>query len=691
MPGIETTNPNETIRPIESAETVRDEATPEQVSARLSSQADQMVSNSVAVADRLTKAVSKASGVSPDETLLTERERIENEMRHVRSSLDLRVRPADELVDVVLETGDEERTGEVKELQTRLQELEQLTNPKTPNWQIDWEAAAEYCDQETLDAYGKKAGSEKLFHFLYRMDSNFHPDPTSDWKAVLQSRFKKTEEEFFDAEFLTKLNARKNPQETKTQEGVDALFERMWFAENAMVANLSFVERKVGALVAFVSSPEEPTTDSSATGGRERSVQDWQQVRAILDAAKDDRLVRHRFLPTLQKIFSSEALLFPAGNKSAVSPVRKREAMSFFSEFAIDLAARDPALVSNVYDRFLTQAKDQFVLTADLARMVPTMLNVMDGKDRANAVRATVDVFAERSGSQLVDAAVLASGDKGLSTETYARLRQKGIDVNGDIVSTWKRCSPPTPEARLETIRKNLERMADLEKERPGCVRVLREEFGIENFARYPKELLVDQYDTKDDQSLPYGIVINPKADNNGAFAGKEDGGAIGTVWGTLQGKYRLRVFEAGSKFGIAKILLQTEQRYQKHGGEKISFALIGGHGEPDHIEFGGGMNEEILTATDLGGSAAARTKNRFFKENPTLVLSSCSTGKEGGIGQKLSEVLGARVIGPDVPTPLPSVSVSLDANGKPVFDATYYKAESMRYDSGRREVPIDA
>ena len=115
MPGLETVNSNEKIKAPDSAKSAPGIETPEQVSAQLSDRANLMVLNSVKVVDRLTKAVTKTSGVSPDNALLTERERIEAEMRHVRSSLDLRVRPKDAEADIVLEGGDEEGTGEVTE------------------------------------------------------------------------------------------------------------------------------------------------------------------------------------------------------------------------------------------------------------------------------------------------------------------------------------------------------------------------------------------------------------------------------------------------------------------------------------------------------------------------------------------------------------------------------------------------
>ena len=38
------------------------------------------------------------------------------------------------------------------------------------------------------------------------------------------------------------------------------------------------------------------------------------------------------------------------------------------------------------------------------------------------------------------------------------------------------------------------------------------------DFGRYPVDVLVEQYDTRDDQEKPYGIVVFPEDDHNGSF-----------------------------------------------------------------------------------------------------------------------------------------------------------------------------
>ena len=53
-----------------------------------------------------------------------------------------------------------------------------------------------------------------------------------------------------------------------------------------------------------------------------------------------------------------------------------------------------------------------------------------------------------------------------------------------------------------------------------------------------------------------------------------------------------------------------------------------------------------------------AERSSKFFEKDPTIVLVSCSTGADRGIGEKLSEVMGAKVIAPDRPTNLNDIKV---------------------------------
>ena len=177
-----------------------------------------------------------------------------------------------------------------------------------------------------------------------------------------------------------------------------------------------------------------------------------------------------------------------------------------------------------------------------------------------------------------------------------------------------------------------------------------------------------------EDRKKPYGIIINPVNDWNGAFSTRY------STWLDLHQQleragYALRVAECGSKIEIARRLIGFDRRYsEKH---KISFAFIGGHGTESTIKFGGGKSINILHIEDLAGRGVKRS-SKFFEDYPTIVLISCSTGADKGIGEKLSETLGARVVAPDRPTNINRIKVMVSRKGL-YFDVEYREEESKK------------
>lgn len=280
-----------------------------------------------------------------------------------------------------------------------------------------------------------------------------------------------------------------------------------------------------------------------------------------------------------------------------------------------------------------------------------------------------------------------------LCTSESGDAKQKGQDVLGkvfegygldakDLFEWWEETQQEGKilgRSQQEIIETNFQAIHELEVQRPGITRVLNREFGIRNFARYPIDLLINQYDQIDNVDLPYGIVIFPKGDHNGAFYEFED--KLKQISEQLDGKYTIRVSEAASKFEIAKALIRFNRRYGQH--HKISFAIIGGHGSKDSIKFGESFFGDELDVEDLKGRGVQRT-SEFFEANPTIILNSCSTGVEGGIGQKLSEAIGATVIAPERLTGRASINVKLE-NGRLNFEVDYpINASKEVYDKGK-------
>ena len=226
---------------------------------------------------------------------------------------------------------------------------------------------------------------------------------------------------------------------------------------------------------------------------------------------------------------------------------------------------------------------------------------------------------------------------------------------------------------------KNLKQIIDLESRIPGICSVLYSEFGITDFARYPRDLLITQYEDRDRKdNSPYGVVVLPKADWNEAYYNKVN--VLKGLHSRLKGRFGIRAFETENVLELVGILNQSRKKWGK-----ISFAIIGGHGTPESIRFGALDNaRSLLKKEDVEKPGASAIKIAFV-ENPTIILSSCSTGELGGIGQEISKI-GAKVIAPPVPTYPESIDPIFLDNGNIDFNVVYSETSSSAYNMGKPE-----
>lgn len=286
------------------------------------------------------------------------------------------------------------------------------------------------------------------------------------------------------------------------------------------------------------------------------------------------------------------------------------------------------------------------------------------------------------SSSQLVDAAFqgLGSGQRHaedeslvLSIKNYMsrKLERAGLSPKA-ILDVWDyNYFAKNQDIYPDFIADNFAVIRALETERPGICRVLYREFGVHNFSRYPLKALIDQYDQRD-KDLPYGVLIYPHTDNNGGFSKREDD--LEEFYGDLKvANTALRIYEAGSKVGVLRRLAAVNKEYGAKN--KISFAILGGHGEPEGIEYGHSIQGDKLVShalhkDDLKGAMVQELKT-WFIDKPTFVLVSCSTGADAGIGEEIYK-LGGDVIAPQVPSALDRVVVDRRSNGSLAFGVRY-------------------
>ncbi|OGF74023.1 hypothetical protein A3J56_01640 [Candidatus Giovannonibacteria bacterium RIFCSPHIGHO2_02_FULL_46_20] len=237
-------------------------------------------------------------------------------------------------------------------------------------------------------------------------------------------------------------------------------------------------------------------------------------------------------------------------------------------------------------------------------------------------------------------------------------------------------------EADLATILYNtLFTLEGIEEARPGIARFLYTKFGILDFNRYSPELLIRQYDEYENKELPYGVIFYPRADHNGAFYQNQQ--ALSELSQQLQGQFAIRIGEGESKLDIVRLLRKLNKQYGN--AHKISFAIIGGHGTKDSIQFGNKAGDRYqLHIEDLQDPRV--NKQSYFEEHPTLILVSCSTGFEGGIGQELSRLLGATVIAPKQDTNIKKIETQIDENGVH-FGVEYFEEKSQAvYYAGQKQ-----
>ncbi|MBN2478515.1 hypothetical protein JXB01_04470 [Candidatus Micrarchaeota archaeon] len=165
----------------------------------------------------------------------------------------------------------------------------------------------------------------------------------------------------------------------------------------------------------------------------------------------------------------------------------------------------------------------------------------------------------------------------------------------------------------------------------------------IHFFLRYTKEELERQLyqidkdykpkyvtlkELKEQEKKPVFLVVYNQNDYNGAFY-KDD-----TKFNFLSKYFNVVVYEVGAESQFYYSVKETGKKY----GE-ITHLLIGGHGTPEHILLGYPYEEQKIDLTDI----EEMKKIKGYTKDSVLILESCSTGAEGGIGEKLKDALGVK------------------------------------------------
>jgi len=226
------------------------------------------------------------------------------------------------------------------------------------------------------------------------------------------------------------------------------------------------------------------------------------------------------------------------------------------------------------------------------------------------------------------------------------------------------------PSNSAEMLKNDFIKMCQLEMQEPGICRVLNKEFGIRHFSRYPASVLLAQYQERENTQKPYGVIIYPDADWSSSFVDNYEWGGIAAFYKELcECGYLLRVCEVKNLGKLGRRLLELDRRYGS--SQKISFAVIGGHGTKETIQFGGdeagfsrkGLADRLSKAT----LKRERTKRAmvFFIPQPTIILKACSSYKLGAMIARL----GAKVFSYRESGKIKEIRVSKNPDGSLKFE----------------------
>lgn len=236
-------------------------------------------------------------------------------------------------------------------------------------------------------------------------------------------------------------------------------------------------------------------------------------------------------------------------------------------------------------------------------------------------------------------------------------------------------------------ISKNLFTLKEIYNECPEAPVFLANNFGIYDFGRYGKKVLISQFENRDDHKSPYGVIVYPRSDWNAVFYDNKS--IIEQTINDLEKNGILsRIIECETIVRIYGRLQNLDQVYN-NDSNKILFAIISGHGSPNTISFGFSGPKQIHLLSkdklmDLDNkedniSTGIKKAKDFFVDNPEVVLISCSVGVQGGIAEDISDKFDANVTAAVQDTNVEKIDVNI-VNGKLKFKVRYSKNEQQYF-----------
>jgi hypothetical protein len=222
-----------------------------------------------------------------------------------------------------------------------------------------------------------------------------------------------------------------------------------------------------------------------------------------------------------------------------------------------------------------------------------------------------------------------------IKLKTSAQLPEL-FDVPASITESW--------DMDVNKFLKNIETMQKVEQAGEGYVKLLHDNYGIHEFDRYPAEMLAEQAREHGEEG-DYGVVMFPRHEFDGEQAFDREQETFAELFEATEGEITPRIFEIDSTTDMMRRFGELRQQYD----DEIRYFILGGHGTPEDIEFGGHNNRgtDKLDIDNVENSNSLKAIKDMMAEDVQAALISCSTGAEGGIRDQLEERLNIDIDAP--------------------------------------------
>lgn len=286
----------------------------------------------------------------------------------------------------------------------------------------------------------------------------------------------------------------------------------------------------------------------------------------------------------------------------------------------------------------------------------------------------------------------------------YLGLDSERVITNWEMSQALKKRNTPEGTAALnEVFVNNVLAIANLERQRPGSVGVLGNQFNIHNFYRYnPYEnnLLIDQYDARKDRTKPFVLALVATYDYNQAL--KISGDRFAALKETLGDKYHLRIYEFDGRNGddgIEQTLLRARSRYgpQWRDGQQAPLGILYSHGGKNLLRVAETIDhsvtkfDDVFLGTTDGETVDTQAIRGLFTDYATWVLGGCWSGVPEGIGEDIAKRFALRVIAPGNKSHMPDIAAIQGPHGID-FAVTYQEgveAKVYDYNNVRQMIPV--